>query len=711
MVCLLTGIAGSGKTHTKHLLLKKSPPEMRTSTDLVDRPVQAVKLSKNDEQLIEVNDNELVVNEIAAGIHLVNTTSHLCAMCFVNQAEDKSVGISPQSHLPSNAHSNPTSRARSAPQSGSSSSEFTPHNQTICCCSTFHEPDTELQKDVSLEFEYTAHQISTVIKPRRLLSGELIYLIDSGGQIEFLEVLPAFLQGMTVCLFVMKLSEKLSECPKMEYFDNGKSLGEPKPCAFTNEEMLMRCVQTIQSQRALTDGNADDASKVVVVGTHRDLESECPESREEKNQKLLSMLSPAFDPSLVYRGQDLKEIIFPVNAKTPDSQDHQVASELTNVISNAASSMKPRKTPISWFKFEQYLQKLARDQGTRILHRRVCLEVARLLHLSENDFDAALDHLARYCVIHYYWHLLPDVVFIDPQFLPGKISELVRHRYKLKHHPRLHTATEGEMRKFQNEGCITEKLLKQFPEHYTPFFTPADLLKLMKDRLIVAQFISNDEYFMPCLLPSMDSYEINQCRQISSSSPAAALAIVFSRRHRWNPSGVFCSLVAFLRSSENSSSWSLSVCPDDSTKPLCLKRNCVKFQFPSGDPGSITLVDAFLHFEVYVNPPLDAPPDVRDACVAVCPSIWRTIFRGIEKAKETLQYRALQDPIRAFLCKHGSDCYTQPAHLAFPADKLNYWTCEINPDTVYGRLTEESLVWFPELQGNYRYIHTAIDIA
>ena len=707
MVCLLTGIAGSGKTHTKHLLLKKKPPKNRTSTDLAERPVRAVIVSKMGEQFHEVNIDELdkiLANEIAAGIRLRNRTSLLCATCFGNQAEGESM----QSLLPTNPLSNPTSHARSASHSGAPSSEFTPHNQTICCCSMFYEPESELQEATRLALENTAHLISISIEPQQLLSGELIYLIDSGGQIEFLEVLPAFLQHMTVCLFVMKLSEKLSEYPKIEYFDDGKSVGEPKPCAFTNEEMLMRCVQTLQSQRALTDGNADEASKVVVVGTHRDLESECPESREEKNQKLLSLLSPAFDPSLVYRGQDLKEIIFPVNAKTPDSQDHQVASELTNVISKAASSMKPRKTPISWFKFEQYLQKLAQDQGTRILHRKECLKVARLLHLSESDFDAALDHLASYCVIHYYWHLLPDVVFIDPQFLPFKISELVRYHYELRRHPCLHTATEGELRKFQNEGCITEKLLKRFPEQYTKFFTPAHLLKLMQDRLIVAQLISNDEYFMPCLLPSdsMESDKINQCRRASSSSPAAVLAIVFSQDlvHRWVPSGVFCSLVAFLRSSEHSSSWSLSVCPNDPTKPECLTRNCIKFQFPRGVPGSITLIDAFSHFEVYVNAP-------HDACVAFCPSIWHTIFRGIEKAKETLQYHTLEEPKRAFLCKHGSDCdcYTQPPHLAFPAE-LNYLTCEIDQDTVREHLTEKNLVWLPKQRGKQMRHYASIQL-
>ena len=113
------------------------------------------------------------------------------------------------------------------------------------------------------------------------------YIIDSGGQIEFLEVLPAFLQHTSVCLFVTKLSEKLSECPKIEYYEAGKPVGEPTLC-----QMLMCCVQTIQTQSidlgsgtnkgTKQDGSTNKGSKLVMVGTHRDLQGQCSESTEEK---------------------------------------------------------------------------------------------------------------------------------------------------------------------------------------------------------------------------------------------------------------------------------------------------------------------------------------------------------------------------------------------------------------------------------------------
>ena len=206
----------------------------------------------------------------------------------------------------------------------------------------------------------------------------------------------------------------------------------------------------------------------------------------------------------------------------------------------------------------------------------------------------------------------------------------------------------------------------------------------MKDRLIVTQLISSDQYFMPCLLRTMEFQEVEQHRVTISG--VAALAIHFSCT--LVPHGIFCSLLAFLRSSHNSSSWRLSPSQESTTEPLCLTRNCIKFQLPEGAPGSLTLIDAFSHFELYIN---SAP---RDICSRLCPSIWHTLLEGIQKAAETLKYRELV-PKQAFLCKHGN---TQP-HLALPADAFDYWKCKLNPE-LFGPLTDEHKVWRPKKGNN-----------
>ena len=597
VVCLLVGVAGAGKTHTKHLLFGWPPPESRNSTPLAVRPVHAVRVlaSTQGGQLQEVDPDQLdqiLASAVATGVPLEKVTffQDLCCIRKTEKTRSKATGITP-----------PSKSTQEHSITANQSSETTSHSKRSCYCC--NGPDSELQQTAKAALDETAHQIANTCESRQLLNGDWIYLIDSGGQTEFLDVLPAFLQHTSVCLFVMKLSEKLSEHPKIEYFVNGKPVGEPVVCPFTNEQMLMRCVQTVQSQCIDQVGSSNKGSQLVMVGTHQDLESKCPESKAEKNQRLQSKLSPAFDQCLVYRDKELKELIFPINAKTPHDEDHEVASEITEVILNATSSLKPRKTPISWFKFEQLIQKLARDYDVKSLHREECLEVARSLHLSKATFDAALDHLASFGVIHYYPHLLPDIVFVDPQLLLNKISELVKYHYQLRHESdsnKLRYKVDPNMlRKFRNEGCITLKLLKQFPEQYTDYFTPADFLKLMSNRLVVTHLINDNEYFIPCLLRTMESQEINEYR--ATRSHVAPLAIHFSCG--LVPHGIFCSLVAFLQS--QSSLWKLSLCPEDKTKPLCLTRNCIKFQLPEGAPGSLTLIDAFSHFEVHVNAPHD----------------------------------------------------------------------------------------------------------
>ena len=164
----------------------------------------------------------------------------------------------------------------------------------------------------------------------------------------------------------------------------------------------------------------------------------------------------------------------------------------------------------------------------------------------------------------------------------------------------------------------------------------------------------------------------------SSTSGVAPFAIHFSCK--FVPHGIFCSLVAILQSSQNSSPWSLFPCPNDPTEPQCLTRNCIKVQLPEGAPGSLTLIDAFSHFEVHVKAQ-------HDVCVCLCPSIRDTLFEGIQKAAETLKYSKLI-PEQAFLCKHRN---TQP-HLAIPADTVGYWKCELNP-YISGPLTNQHKVW------------------
>ena len=70
--CLILGAAGVGKTHLKHLLLKKDPPEQRVSTGLADNPVRATLAGVGGQE----EDDWFVVEDDRALMSLVGQTIH-----------------------------------------------------------------------------------------------------------------------------------------------------------------------------------------------------------------------------------------------------------------------------------------------------------------------------------------------------------------------------------------------------------------------------------------------------------------------------------------------------------------------------------------------------------------------------------------------------------------------------------------------------------
>ena len=73
--CLILGAAGVGKTHLKHLLLKKDPPEQRVSTGLADNPVRAISFSlAGVVQVLQEEDDWFVVEDDQALLRVVGGT-------------------------------------------------------------------------------------------------------------------------------------------------------------------------------------------------------------------------------------------------------------------------------------------------------------------------------------------------------------------------------------------------------------------------------------------------------------------------------------------------------------------------------------------------------------------------------------------------------------------------------------------------------------
>ena len=486
-----------------------------------------------------------------------------------------------------------------------------------------------------------------------------IQFIDSGGQLQYHDILTLFVQNPGVAIFVLNLSEKLSHQPAIEYYGaDSKPVGKAYLSSLSHQQILQHCLGAMCSQ--------DVHPLIITVGTHRDAADRCSESIKEKNQQLMELLA-AGRFHVLCNGEELTEAIFPVNGKTPGVEDRHVATVLRQKI----VSMCPKliKMPIAWFGLEVLLQRSSHGGILSLVECQVC---AKSLHLEGDAFLAALHHLVHHNMFLHYPEALPQTVFCDPQVVLTKVTELVEYHHKLRDCPDKGVAAERGLAKFRDHGLLSVELLNKFSRHYTEgLFTPHDLLKLLVSVGAIAMIGEGGVYLMPALLPHLDSGQVSKYYQQGAS-------LVITPTQGCIPSGLFCCLVAHLLSPTNQSPWKVCM---DGDKPLCLYRNCITFELQH-TTELVTLVDMFSYILLHVD----------EMSSQVCREIRCCVHSGMKSACGILKYHGVQFR-DAFMCAGGS-CTFDPPHVAVVVSEKK-WKCSIRGHQK-GDLSEDQLMWFGE---------------
>ena len=678
--CVISGIAGAGKTCLELLLLGKKPPKVRRSTKCAE-PIRAVSGTRiqffdGGWKVVSEEDLEQMIAHYVP-IFCDNFDEDIPAeeLEALLQQQVSSDTLQGKAAHTSQDGSTPTSKGNTTPNTQEKTSSSPSEAPQQATTSVLNNLIKQMNK---LPSPKTSSTTSDDTKKLKDLSGSnWIHLIDSGGQPEFYDLLPIFIRHASSILFVQRLCDSLKDHPVVEFYDEeGNLVGAPYRYPLTCEEMLKCMVCTLHSHP--TEGKH---SNIMVAGTFRDEEKKCRETRAEKNEMIFNLLHPHFPNDLVLYGEAM-EPIFPLNTKTPNKDDQRVAQLLREAIERSAPD--PVKVPISWYLLELALRRLAALLGRRVLSRKECLVIAQQLGFSEEEFSAALTHFDKLNLCLHYPLALPDVVFSDPQVLLDKASELVQHSYRLRgakqgkqpQKPQACTALDAKWVKFRDQGLVQAEFLEKFPGHYKEgLFTPADLLCLFESLLILAP-LSDGEYFMPSLLQRLPSEELDKHRVFSSA--VAPLLVRFP--HGWPCNGVFCCLVVFLI---NHCKWEAIF--HDTRSPILMTKNCIKFRIPR-HPATVTLIDSYAYFEIHIK----APPPV---CHKICPSIRDVIFDGIDEATVTLHYNN-DTPCSGFFCPHsngsGQASNSEP-HAATTEDQ-EYWQCTMEDH--FGELTEREKVWF-----------------
>ena len=186
---------------------------------------------------------------------------------------------------------------------------------------------------------------------------DLLYLIDSGGQSQFQEVLQAFVPNTTVLLLAFNLTERLSDSPLMCYQTDEAKLTFGR-YALSNEEIITRFARMVYS--------SNEKVQVALVGTYYDKYSPAQhEPIEEKDAKLLEIFSFCKD-RLLYFDVNSKRLLFPVNGLQAEEGvfDDPVVCKLRSAIGSTTNDVERFVVPLRWYALELALQKHAKNTGT-----------------------------------------------------------------------------------------------------------------------------------------------------------------------------------------------------------------------------------------------------------------------------------------------------------------------------------------------------------
>ena len=524
-------------------------------------------------------------------------------------------------------------------------------------------------------------QLSTTVDP--LAFFRLIQMIDAGGQPQFHEILPVFLQNLSFYVFVFRLCDDLAKHPVVEFYVDGKPVGSSFTSAQSIEQLLQHCVRSIHSHTSPT-GSESECPQIMVIGTHVDQEKKSNETRDEKNRKILQILSPLDQKQIVYHNLSEKKVLFALNAMARGNIEEISVKQIREALLSEGS-MKPVDIPSRWFALEILLEEMTQALKRGVLSKEDCITAAiEKLHFEEDAVDAALQYLDQVSVILYYPKILPNVVFADPQVLLDKVSELVFKSAEIEKFSKEQALT-GDWIKFHEFGLVTIKFLSRevFSKHYVPgLFEVDDLVLLFKKLLIFATF-SKSEYFVPALLCHLDSKAVDDHRV--SSIPCLVLQFPGGGPRQ----GIFCALVCWLVFPENDSPapWSISV--DEVGSPVCLYRNCIQFDVPEL-VATVTLIDTYTHFEAHMDIPLE---DTEDLCPEEFPVVRKAIDKGLHKAALNLGYFN-SSPSPALLCP----CGRGEAHVAEILAKSARWKCSLkNEARKIGKLTPLQHLWVDKL--------------
>ena len=509
-----------------------------------------------------------------------------------------------------------------------------------------------------------------------------LYLTNTGGQLEFQELLPVLVCGPSVFFVTFPLHKDLHKHYTVQYqYPDGSEKKYPSPSTLMDE-----ILQTLATIAALDctglQYDLDLKPKVFFIGTHKDkVVAESESTVDDIIQSIDKQLQERIKQTSLYAQGSVEfaiapeRLIFTVNNLANDDSDFQkIRAALQQAIERYEEFTI--KCPSTWLIFSLVLR--AKHKSSQVLSYSECFRIAQDCGISDREElnDALFFIHTRLGLLRYFCvKELNELVVVDPQILFDTITKFIVKTFVSDN------VKVNEMEEFHKRGIFSMNVMENISKKsHSDAQLPLKWLLNLLHYLKIAAFFKDDKGNEKCFFPSVLFHAPEpQSKSDLSSSRIDPPPLLVAFRSGFCPRGIPGALITHLMMNEMKSKtiWKL--------RSSRVYRNQVSFRV---GPCDITIKILPTHLKVYLDP--ESGTSDKSKVRVTCKETYLQLWQAMKSV--TTGYREC-DYYFAFPCTR-SECkdHPHPAEISLDTKTLE---CTINDRP--SDLPENYELWMPKL--------------
>ena len=337
----------------------------------------------------------------------------------------------------------------------------------------------------------------------------IITLLDTGGQPEYIHLLPTVNIHPMVNFVVHDLSKSLEDQVLVEFSEHGKYIFEPYHLKYSNLDMIKFLMSSIndslersssQVPQLITVVGKNNNSYLCCVGTHADKVD--LHIIQKIDAKLTAVVEKLDCKAAVWENTE-GGILFAVDNTTAgdDNKEDPLANLVRNKIDTLAADKDLYELPITWMLFELEIRQVCFNRHKAYISFEDCRTIAQQVNLisSAEEIRSALIYHHLLGVLLYYPYVpgLCDYIIVDHQWLFDRISSIVCFTFK-------HSSNKLAKNHLKYNGILTKELIEElyWQEELKEEYFIALLVEMKIIAPIKREGSTENDYFIPYILPT-----------------------------------------------------------------------------------------------------------------------------------------------------------------------------------------------------------------